>query len=398
MIWDRGRYELEDPDRDGYLNGVEINKHQTGHCGLIKWRLIKSIPDDKFREVVNHLIEMCREIVQEARGRPKENVGGVYVHRGRGRSSCKSGRHRATTMADLAAKVLREWGCTVKIHHLSLWRGVIYEDRRRGIDFDDRGPCGCELGPDHCGLVQRWRTAQRAEFNRAHAEGLRYVADRFRHFSRPRMSSIASNLGIDGHDARDPVRSLPLPKAMPKPASVVPKALPAVAKASQGAQLDLGVSNFPELAKAASAEARPPPKKLPKLPPPPKQAKFTGRLTDWAGPKTVTGSAPANTATPTRKGMERINALHLEPTATQSPKASSSSQSSDSSTAGPSAVSVSSGTHELDSAAQALLNSVVSKLELISEDMRKRTNNPCGMGTKEEFRNVLLTKQCPCAD
>ena len=52
-------------------------------------------------------------------------------------------------MAEIVALLGRLLGCTVCIRHDSLYRGAV--DTRTG-EKDERGPCGCHLGPEACRL------------------------------------------------------------------------------------------------------------------------------------------------------------------------------------------------------------------------------------------------------
>ena len=140
---DRRPYDLPDPAKEfgDSLRGFTFGKNQDANCGGTRWMLAHT---EKFWKPVRRILQAISSqvirMINEAAQRPNATIPG-RPHAGSSevtdqsirhvmiRISCHSGRHRAPGAANELARMLRKAGCTVRIHHMHLYRGI--HDRMR---------------------------------------------------------------------------------------------------------------------------------------------------------------------------------------------------------------------------------------------------------------------------
>ena len=231
------------------VHGQRVPRIHDGYCAGVRWKCAFQQPNDEIIKALEFAFRNTKKSIDR-------NSSGCGWHRmkdARGRwirvpyvvigSECEQGRHRSTMLAIETARYARSKGCTVRIHHDTLYRGAINEQNEQ----DDRGPCGCYKGAALCQYAQdrSWHSFRQwcVAMERAGAEAdakFDELTERVRKSLGNWTGACAVTFDEEAFTGETITESLPpiLPKKTASPA--LPKANPAYAASSAARQLSVG--------------------------------------------------------------------------------------------------------------------------------------------------------------
>ena len=173
MIFDRlynlddGEHRLDhDPER--IKKGIEyyakngrkfmVNNSHDGYCAYQRWKFATASNYEAQVAVVmkSVLLGIYESLMNKyQKFGACENLWQSWI-----KVFCRKGRHRGPVIGYVAWLWCRLHGLTVEVVHMTLFRGVCikkeYNWRRsqHQYEYDNRGPCGCHLGPGLCRIVE----------------------------------------------------------------------------------------------------------------------------------------------------------------------------------------------------------------------------------------------------
>jgi hypothetical protein len=167
--FDRGYYEINDPDRGtNYVYGEHVSNKHDGHCSQTRWRLAR-FQDETSGHAYLGMLEAVVRTIWKAKERAAVEVttprGRTAVHKGSVGSGCAKGRHRSTNMANEGAEFARSLGATAQVHFMHLFRGAIPVTGDRAGIPDERGPCGCHLNSYMCQYLSNFGSHRSSQWN-----------------------------------------------------------------------------------------------------------------------------------------------------------------------------------------------------------------------------------------
>ena len=152
--FDVGVFNLYEPPtkRPFKVRGQWVNPQHDGHCEFIRHRVLTQVNAERLDGALDQMLQSLLQAIESAKLRPKEfrydeQGKEIMVHVAYICLECENGRNRSVIMANEAAQFLAKHGFTRTITYWSLWSGVVEHYSGRP---DDRGPCGCHYGPEHC--------------------------------------------------------------------------------------------------------------------------------------------------------------------------------------------------------------------------------------------------------